>query len=236
MPHLLGGRLLGGLRDLLYPEVCAGCDRVGEGTFCDHCRSAVTPVKAPYCRWCGRPCDTGLCSTCLAVRPPFAAARAAGLFLDPLARAIRQLKYHGREHTSTGLVPMLVEAYWDWEILRPVDLVLPLPITHGRERRRGYNQSALLAEALALEVGLEYLEGALTRPVHRPPQVGLSRTDRAANVKGVFRVPLPALVAGRRVLLVDDVMTTGATLTEASKALLLAGAKSVSALTLAREP
>src|SRR5262249_53480683 len=115
------------------------------------------------------------------------------------------------------------------------DLIIPLPLHRKRERERGFNQSALLARELASLLGLTLAEDAMSRPVYRRPQVGLGFHERRANVDGVFRVDRPERVAGRAVLLIDDVLTTGATCREGARELRKSGADSVQVLTLARE-
>ncbi len=219
------------LLDLLYPPRCAAC---GEGIassalgpFCPVCRDAVDPVP-PGCRRCGLPGPDPVCGACLADPPSFASCRAGGLFGGPLADAIHALKYRDR--------PALARPLGAWLASR-----VPLPrdaaiasVPLGRKRRlsRGYDQAALLARALYRATSLASLPLALARSRETKPQVGRTRADRLRNVRGAFRAT--SAVSGRDILLVDDVVTTGATADACGEALMLAGARSVHVVALAR--
>lgn len=172
-----------------------------------------------------------MCESCRKGRPAFDAARAWAVFDGPLQNALHRLKYRkdvGLGQALAGpLIELLADQVWG------VDLVVPIPLGRARLAERGYNQVSLLAVPLALAHRLAYRPGALTRVRETRSQVGLSSVERRANVKGAFRAA-DELVVGRKVLLVDDVMTTGATLEEAARALRRAGAQHVYALSLAR--
>ncbi len=147
-------------------------------------------------------------------------------------KAVHQLKYHrdlALAETLAGALLLLVREM-EWR----VDVVLPVPLGKARHRERGYNQAALLAFPLALGLGVPYAGGALVRTRETRSQVNLSAEARRRNVAGAFGVARPAAVAGKAVLLVDDVMTTGATLDAASAALKSSGARRVFAVTVAR--
>jgi ComF family protein len=222
--------------DLVYPTRCAACDRIGHGIFCEACRQTLKPLAPPFCERCQDPGAEGVCSRCRSHPPAFAVARAAALFEGPLREAIHALKYEKRERVAEALAEIL-EAAWKREpALHGVEALLPLPIHAKREKERGFNQSAAMAETLGRKLSLPVLKKALIRPVFRRPQVGLGRDERAANVEGVFQVETPEAVSGKSLLLVDDVMTTGATCNEAARTLLQAGARDVRILVLAREP
>jgi ComF family protein len=163
--------------------------------------------------------------------------RSVALFEGPLRRAVHRLKYRGRPGAARVLADLLVPAVQ--ELLsgapnRPPPLVLPLPLHPDRERARGYNQALLLARPLAGRLGLPCRPDQLRRVRPTAPQVGLSRAARRLNVAEAF-APGPGL-AGRAVVLVDDVATTGSTLESAGAACLAGGALTVYAVTLAREP
>lgn len=230
------GRVLDSFLDLIYPTRCVACDRIGEGDLCPACRDSVTPIAPPYCPRCQEPEESDLCPGCRSRPPAFARARVVGIFEGALAEAIHALKYSRRERLAVPLADLLERA-WEHETeLHGAEAILPLPIHRKREGDRGFNQSSLLAEELSRRIGLPVLKGTLTRPVYKRPQVGLGRGDRLANVEGVFRVERPEAVDGRTLLLIDDVITTGATCHEAARTLLKAGAKEVCILALAREP
>jgi ComF family protein len=154
-----------------------------------------------------------------------------GPFAPPLQQAIHALKYGGLRVLAPLLAELLAE-YWQSSPLA-VEVIVPVPLHSVRERRRGYNQSVLLAEELSKRVHVPVCNDALVRRRNTPPQVSLSRAERRQNVQRAFAVG-QAVLAGRRVLLLDDVLTTGATLDACAAPLLEAGAHSVWALTLAR--
>lgn len=230
--------------ELLFPARCATCAAHLQGApnpwFCAACWTGLPAYGAGVCDACGCPIEAAdpppgwRCGDCLKAAAPFARARALGPYRGTLAEAVRLLKYGDRP----GLAPALVGRIdlgsappdlWD------VDLVLPVPLHGRRLRLRGYNQSARLALALAGRLGHPAPEGVLERFRPTRPQVGLRRPERAANVRGAFRVARPEAVAGRRVLLVDDVITTGATIGACAKALRAAKAARVTVWAAARQ-
>jgi ComF family protein len=220
--------------DLLYPPHCAAC---GEGLsssaeepFCGVCREAVDPLPRG-CARCGMPGPDPVCGACLADPPAFAGCAAGGLFGGPLADAIHALKYQDR--------PALARPLGAWLAARvqvpPEALVVPIPLARRRRLERGYDQAALLARALARATGRAgaLAPAALARVRETSPQVGRTRAQRRANVAGAFRADARQ-VGGRSVLLVDDVVTTGATAAAAAEALRQAGARSIAVAALAR--
>ncbi len=237
------------LLDLLYPPRCAACGEgvasTPEGPFCPTCGDAVEPVPAG-CARCGLPGPDPVCGACLADPPAFSSCRAGGLYGGPLADAIHALKYRDRPALARPLGAWLAR-----RVALPREAVL-VSVPLGRRRRlaRGYDQAALLARALSrscrdLADGSptaagrgtspprpELLPLALARTRETPPQVGRTRGDRVANVRGAFRAA--SAVCGRDVVLVDDVVTTGATAQACAEALLAAGARSVHVVALAR--
>jgi len=217
--------------DVAFPPVCAACGRLG-ALLCAACEARLAPVAGPICRRCGRALEgPGLCPTCAADPPPLRQMRAPLRYEEPTSRLIHSLKYEGYFALAEPLARRLIAGWPAWD--QPPDLILPIPLHSRRQRRRGYNQSELLARPLARAVGIPFSAAALRRTRHTPPQVGLGPAARADNVKGAFAAD-PAAVGGRHVLLIDDVLTTGATMSAAAEALLAAGAASVSAYCLAR--
>jgi ComF family protein len=217
--------------DLVYPPFCAGCGSKGV-RWCPGCQAGVRSVTPPVCERCGREQDTsGLCSWCKSWRPHFTSIRSWGYFEGSLREAIHALKYRRDiglgEVLSAPLVGLLHEANW------AVELVVPVPLGLARLRERGYNQAGLIARPLAWATGLPYAPKALARVRDTRTQVGLSIPQRRENVRGAFRANA-RWVAGKHVLIVDDVMTTGSTLEACAAALLEAGAIKVYGLTLAR--
>jgi ComF family protein len=215
--------------DLLFPPRCVGCGQLGT-VLCDTCVQQFEPVGRNVCPRCGRPGNsTTLCNHCRRHPPRFRAARSAFLFADPLQDAVHALKYQGESRLAGPLAGAMQTVISPPEAL---DGVVPVPLHTSHLAERGYNQAALLAEPLASAWGLPMIEAALARIRQTRSQVGLSLDERRSNVGGAF-VADPQ-VAGSRLLLVDDVCTTGATLDACAAALLEAGARAVWGVTLAR--
>ena len=200
--------------------------------WCPDCRNRVNPVPEPVCRVCGLPLSRpGICPACHDLPPPYKEMRSWVVFEGPIRHALHTLKYRRNMALGDALAPYLVELVrrLDW----PAELVIPVPLGMKRMKERGYNQVALLAKPLAFSLGWRYQPRALVRVRETRSQVGLSIAERKENMAGAFRAD-PSLVAGKNILLMDDVTTTGATLSAGASALKEAGAKQVFAVTLAR--
>lgn len=223
------------LLDWLFPIHCVGCHAPG-AAICPACAAAIRYPTRAFCASCGRPAALSrpgeICRRCLAGLPALEANYAAAFAAGVLRQAIHQFKYAGQSHLAGPLADILL-AWWR-EFAFPVDLVIPVPLHPLREHERGYNQALLLSRRFSAGAGLPHSEHALQR--HRPtrPQVGLNASQRRENVAGAFSCVEPNLVAGKCILLIDDVTTTGATLCAAAEALRQAGAHAVTALTIAR--
>lgn len=220
--------------DIVFPPVCASCGRLGV-LLCDDCLGTLRPVEGVLCARCGRVLPTGsapmLCNVCATEPPPLRQARAPLLYVEPTDRLIHRLKYDGTFALARPLAALMAAHWPQWE--QPPDLVLPIPLHPRRRRQRGYNQSTLLGRHLAASIGLPFDDRALRRHRHTQPQIALGPEERRSNVAGAF-VAVPERTAGRHIVLIDDVYTTGATMAAATEALLAAGAWSVSAYCLAR--
>lgn len=216
--------------DLLYPPHCAGCGQPGV-RWCQECRAAAKEIHQPVCPVCGQP-QTGfsLCANCQTDAPRYTALRSCLFFSGVVRQAIHRLKYHRDLGAAEMLSEYLVRKYQtlDW----PVDVVVPVPLSSAHLRQRGYNQAAFLALPFALRCSLPYQPSILRRSRSTASQVGLSISARRENVRGAFTARAP-LTVGKKILLIDDVATTGATMDACAAALLHAGADSVYALTLA---
>ena len=216
------------LLELVYPPRCAACGApVAAEPFCAVCAEAIEPVPAG-CARCGLPGPADPCLACRAAPPSFDELRAGGLFGGPLADAIHAFKYEHRPALARPLGAWLASRV---SVPRGVAIV-SVPLGRARRLERGYDQAALLAEALARAAGARRLRGAIRRTRETPPQVGRSRAERAANVAGAFAAD--GSVSGLELALVDDVVTTGATAAAAAAALKEAGAKRVIVLAIAR--
>jgi ComF family protein len=226
--------------DLALPPLCAACREPVEGKgLCPACWSKLSFITRPYCERLGIPFvyDPGpgiLSMEAIAAPPAYHRARAAVRF-DEISRAlVHALKYGDR----LDLAPMMGRwiANAGGELLAEADALVPVQLHWRRLWARRFNPSAMLAAAISKESGVPIATAALKRVRATAQQVGLSRTERAANIQGAFRVPEEgkAAVAGRRLVLVDDVLTSGATVEGCARALLRAGAANVDVLIFAR--
>lgn len=237
------GRILGAVADFAYPRLCPLCGKRSEREgrhICWDCIAALKEcaLKEPPCRFCGTPIDArlrdGLCARCRRARPRYDRARSVFDHDGDARRLVHDFKYRRQTWLTRDLCDFLegcARASFD---LREVDAVLPVPLHPVKFVLRSYNQSALLAAALARRVEVPFRGGLLERRKDTPTQTRLGAGGRQANVAGAFAVPFPDEVRARTLLVVDDVMTTGATLNEVAKVLKAAGAWRVWGLTLCR--
>jgi ComF family protein len=234
------------LADLVFPPFCPVCRaRLGEGRrdpLCGACWARLERIRPPVCRVCGLPLgalpgsalDGRRCGPCRLHPPAFAYARAAAEYGETVRRAIHAFKFGGRRALATPLGDLLAGVDLADVAAPGPDLLVPVPLYPSRQRQRGFNQAELLAARLGRLSGLSVDRRALRRRRGTAVQADLPARERAANVRGAFVVGRPERVAGRDVLLVDDVMTTGATAGSCAAALLDAGAATVGVLTVAR--
>lgn len=228
--------------DLVFPARCPVCEAtLGAGRrdpLCGACWDGIVRIAPPFCRRCGLPVvaldagglDASACAACLAAPPAFDWARAAGLYAGPLREAVQRLKFGRRPTLARALAALVVEQCGD--LLTDGAVVVPVPLARERERERGFNQAALLAEHVARATGAPMRERWLARTRATAPQTALSGLERRDNVRGAFVASSAA--AGAIVVLVDDVLTTGATAAECARALRGVGARAVGVLTVAR--
>jgi ComF family protein len=227
--------------DLALPPQCLACDRhvARLGGLCAVCWGGLRLIERPYCEQLGIPFayDLGagaLSAEAIADPPPFERCRAVAHF-DEVARIlVHGLKYRDHVELARWMGGWMVRAGGD--VIAEADVIVPVPLHRFRLWMRRFNQSAALAQAVAADSGKRFAPRALRRVRATAQQVGLSASERDTNVRGAFRVmpeDRPDL-AGRRVLLVDDVYTTGATVKAATRALLRGGAGAVDVLCFAR--
>jgi ComF family protein len=233
-------KLKTGLLDLLFPPLCIACrEPLGAGQgFCADCWGAIAFLDGPMCECCGLPFgidpgEAARCAACLARPPAYDRARAIFVYDENSRGPILALKHSDRLELVPGF------AHWLERTGRPLlaetDLIVPVPLHRLRLWRRRYNQAAELARALARRTAKPIAVRALERSRPTESQGAMaSAGSRRRNVRGAFRVAEPALVAGRNILIVDDVLTTGATAEACAQALKRAGAKTVQILALAR--
>lgn len=219
------------LLDWLLPPRCGGCRRVG-GWLCDRCFRAIRRLEEPLCPRCGRQLAfrNDWCS-CRRRLPHLARLRAAAAYEPPLSAAVHRFKYGGWRALGAPLAGLLAARLAVDGL--PADVILAVPLHGARLRERGYNQSEELARSLRRRLDLKPAKGRLIRVRDTPPQVGLDRIRRLQNVEDAFAWRGPP-GSGEPVLLVDDVVTTGATMEACAAALAAAGFGRVSGITLAR--
>lgn len=249
--------------DLLLPEEegCVLCGQICGGRMeeiffapiCKNCLAAIPFVQPPYCRICGRPTrgvsapehprgherdderDGTFCGDCRTGGRFFKIARSVGTYNGALRDFIHALKFRGRRELAEGLGVLMARVAAREKVVRGVELAVPVPLHPNRLAERGYNQAELLAHMVGSCLGLP-VKSALARSIHTSEQNRLGRQLRQENLRGAFTVPYPLVVAGKRVLLIDDVITTGATANECTRALLRAGAAEVCVLAAAAAP
>lgn len=227
--------------DLLLPPRCLGCGAItpGEGALCGSCWGGLSFIERPWCACCGLPfefdvADGALCGGCAARQPAFDAARAVLRYDDASRPLILSFKHGDRMQAGRHFGGWMARA--GAEQARQADLVAPVPLHWRRLVARRYNQSAELARGVAAAAGVDLCLDLLRRTRATPSQGGLNRRARRLNVRGAFAVSprRREAVEGARILLVDDVLTTGATLEACARTLKRAGAARVEALALAR--
>lgn len=232
--------------DALLPRRCATCRRgisVGEmRPVCSACWDAIPRIEGPRCAVCGVPFSseaavshspTHRCGPCRETPPAFTQALAAGRYEGALADAIRRCKYHRQVDLIMILAELLHRAV---DSLPPVDVVVPVPLHVRRLRDRQFNQSLRIAAEVARRLNRPLWPDALQRTRWTAPQTTLDRAHRQTNVRRAFAVRHPHAVAGRRLVVVDDVYTTGATVNECAKTLRAAKVSDVYVVTVARLP
>ena len=231
MPALAGSVrfLLKSLADFVYPPICYGCDtEVEEGLVCEGCRLALFTHELAVCPRCGRPC-TRTAETCGQCEEEFSLSRvrALGLYVPPFNELVQAFKYSGKTTVGELLGRALAALVQQDEVLSAADAVCPIPLHPARLRERGFNQSLLLAAAIAMSSGIPLADYLVRRKNTSTQTAKTSPEKRRKNLEDAFRLRPDADVAGKTVLLVDDVMTTGATLNPAARELLKGGAASV---------
>jgi ComF family protein len=228
------------------PDPGGGFYRRFGAFLCPDCLADFTPLETPLCTCCGamfegRAGDDHLCGRCLEKPPAFSRARAAGIYSGTLLCLVHDFKYRTRTELARPLSGLMLDAFHRFWETDEIDGVVAVPLHPRRLRSRGFNQAELLIRHWGREGDARcapgpLLSGALVRQRVTAAQAGLGRRQRAANIRGAFAFSQGAKgrVAGMQLLLVDDVMTTGATANECSRVLTAAGAKRVCVLTLAR--
>lgn len=233
--------LLRGLGSLFFPSLCAVCSRAVEEDeyLCAECSEKAPRIKAPFCAKCSEPFDGAItetfsCANC-AHRPlHFDAAVATYRSRGIVRKLVHEFKYGRQRHLRYPIAEWLGETMDDPRLAgRRFDMLIPVPLHPARERARGFNQAGLLAECLSASTSIA-VRPLLERIRYTTTQTAYDRAERMENLQDAFRLRKNADVRGLRVLLIDDVLTTGSTLSECARVLKAAGANSIHAATAAR--
>ncbi|MDD2732332.1 MAG: ComF family protein [Desulfuromonadaceae bacterium] len=230
------------LLDVILPPICHICHSFIPNAdtlhICQTCHDHLPLVSSPLCSRCGIPFigagDDHRCSACSIQPPHFDAARAHFLYEGPIRDLIHAFKYNRHTYLRFPLALLALEGVSGVPTDHNLNLIVPVPLHRSRLRQRGFNQAVLLGNILSHRLALPMVPDALARTRATEPQIELSAAERRVNVKGAFSVKKPERVEGKRILLLDDVMTTGSTMDECAKELKKAGADVVIAITIAR--
>jgi ComF family protein len=222
--------------DIFYPLYCGGCNTATGVILCDACINTFRPVdEEKTCPICGRLLGKSvLCGACMEEKRAFRKGYFGYYFEGRLREAIHAFKFNGRIDAGRYLVHLLNERFNT--IAENIDCIIPLPVTDKRLRERGFNQSYIVGEEIAKITGKEIYPSVLIKEKKTQDQYTLSRKERKKNVHGVFTIKNSSAITGKRVLLVDDLFTTGYTAQEASRTLLKSSAAEVIFFALARTP
>ncbi len=242
------------IADLLFPPLCIGCGEIlqeGGGFACESCLAEIEKIETPCCAVCGRPLfgvndENGICDSCTGETPTFDVARSAFVYGGVVLEAVKRFKYYGRVNLAGPLTALALKegaCFGDGRLpgtLDPAafDLLTPVPLYRKRLYERGFNQSLEIVKELKKRWGsdlspLSINHADLVRTRYTVPQTALSMEERKVNVKGAFAVK-GRVFYKKRVLLVDDVYTTGSTVSECARVLKNAGAERVGVFTLTR--
>ncbi|UFS72393.1 ComF family protein [Geomonas sp. RF6] len=231
------------LLDILFPPLCHLCkafiQHAGDLHICADCLGKISFITERFCPVCGIPFtspldDSHLCGPCLLHAPPFDSCRSATLYEGPVRDLVHRLKYDGKVHLALPLGLLMVHALEPLRAQVGPELIVPVPLHRRRLRQRGYNQSQLIAEEVGKRWKVPVSVGNLRRVRWTEPQTSLPAAERKVNVRGAFEVRYAERLEGKRVLLVDDVLTTGSTVRACAAALKGARAASVCVATVAR--
>ncbi len=231
--------LSGELWNLFFPKRCELCffalshDEISG--LCEECKSSISPDDAPSCFVCGKPIDGSLraagiirCGECRVKPPPVEMTVFAFRYEGSARKLIHRFKFNGRAGLATTIIaPMLCAKLQRGVKMDEVDMIIPVPLHHKRLLKRGFNQSYLLAREIGTTFSISVSADVIYRKTYTSAQFSKTRAQRKANVRNIFKLRKPSTIKSKRILLVDDIMTTGATMFEASGVLKKGGAKSV---------
>jgi len=230
------------LLDILFPVRCPGCG-IGikeshQASYCRACQQGIRVIQEPFCTTCGKPFAKSagknhLCSYCLKNGWHFTRARAVVYYQGPIAEAVKLYKYQGKMYGLASFAA-LAHQYLEHQPLEQPDLLIPVPLHIKRLRQRGFNQALILCRKIFPEWRDRLDPHLLERHLGTRPQAGLRSAERRSNVRNAFKVRRPEKVKNKKILLVDDVFTTGATVNECAGVLKRCQASRVDVFTFAR--
>ncbi len=228
------------LLNLIFPprEECPLCGVYSKGAeICISCRDWLAAKRQElFCCVCGRPITHGtLCPDCTAGDWPFAFARSVGPYEGPIRQAVHRLKYYGKQHLAEPLGQLMVQSIINNHVYRRADLAVPVPMTAKKMRRRGFNQALLLARVVAAGLNIP-LQDILQKTHETEAQAGLNRHQREVNLQNAFILKNNAVLWGKTVLLIDDVITTCSTASAAAETLRQGNPAEILVLTFAAAP
>jgi ComF family protein len=234
-------RVIAGALDLLLPRACVSCDALmsalDTGLVCGLCWSRLPLLPSPQCFRCGHPLAAGTCRWC-ELLPPFVRAVRSVCWMpvDPASTIVHALKYEGWSAVADEMATRMSRLPWPPDVVEERAALVPIPLAAARKRQRGYNQSALIGRSLGLRWRIPMWENAVCRTRETSSQTRLTPEERLDNVAGSFSVASERRDAlrGAHIVLVDDVVTTAATLNTCAKALYDAGARIISYVTFGR--
>ncbi len=238
-------QLIHGLLDCFFPPHCCCCDQpsggeADNGFLCERCSNILrsSRLKPPFCSVCGRPLSAGVegektaCLKCRVQRPFFDTGRSVFPYRGPAGEVVKVFKYNDQPYLGALLLNKAIRNGWFPEkVFLSADAVVPVPLYWRKRHQRGFNQAELIAKTVAVRINKPLNTGLLVRTRHTDTQARLAARQRVDNVKGAFET---RGVVPENVLLVDDVMTTGATANECAKVLKKNGAEKVDAFTIVR--
>ena len=236
-------RVVKGIADIVFPSRCAICGVVLKTDknlpFCYTCFSRINLIQSPLCTRCGIPFsghDTGdhLCGDCLTSEVYFSEARAVGRYETTMLEAIHRFKYRGNTSVGKNLGKLMADFACQALDINDYSLIMPAPLHPKRLRERGFNQSVILARAISERFSIVLDFTTLRRRINTKPQVSLGKKERELNVRGVFEVSDEGKIRGEKIIIVDDVYTTGSTVKECARVLAAGKAAKVAVLTIAR--
>jgi len=237
-------RLMHGLRAIVYPKTCLSCrkklaEKANDGFLCSQCRGKIKKNLPPFCVSCGRQLDKrwftkNICPACQKKDLSFDRAFSPCAYEGVIKELIHKFKYNSKEHLGEPLSKLMSEFIREYSLpIDYVDCIIPIPLHKTRLREREFNQSEILGKYLAREFNKELINNAIERFRHTKTQIEIKTHQRVNNVKNIFRVTDPQAIKDKNILLIDDVLTTGATSSEAAATLKNAGANIVFVLTIA---